>query len=156
MPISNAIAHQYLSALERLPTWVICIPLTLQWLYLALRYRSATLPSVANPCITSGGLVGEGKLEYFQGMGIIASSATAKHCAINTENSHSMEQLRQLMSEANLSFPVIAKPNLGLCGYGVRLIANEQELSCYLIAFSKNEMLVLQEYLGNPPFFNRS
>lgn len=149
MPISNTIAQQYLSTLERLPTWVICIPLTLQWLYLALRYRSATLPSVANPHITSGGLVGEGKLEYFQGMGSIACAATANHCAINTDKCHSMEQLRQLMSEANLRFPVIAKPNLGLCGYGVRLIANEQELERYVSAFPINEVIVLQEYLAD-------
>ena len=148
MPISNKIAHQYLSPLERLPTWVICIPLTIQWLYLALRYRSATLPSVANPKITSGGLVGEGKLEYFQDMGSIASAATASHCAIHTDKSHSIDQLRQQMAGANLIFPVVAKPNLGLCGYGVRLIANEQELGSYVSSFPKNEVIVLQEYLA--------
>jgi len=42
------------STLERMPKWMICIPLTLQWLWLSLRYRSFTLPSAANPAITSG------------------------------------------------------------------------------------------------------
>ena len=55
------------STLERMPKWLICIPLTLQWLWLALRYRSLSLPTIVNPAITAGGLVGEGKLEYFDG-----------------------------------------------------------------------------------------
>ena len=47
-------------------------------LLLSLRYRSAVLPSVANPDITSGGLVGEGKTEYFRSMGSHALTATAR------------------------------------------------------------------------------
>ena len=135
------------SALERMPKWLICIPLTLQWLWLALRYQSLTLPTVANPAITAGGLVGEGKLEYFDGMGPIALSATAAYCSISTHRRYSNADLRQLMRSANLSFPVIAKPDLGLCGYGVRLLANRGELCDYLEAFPVNEMVVLQQYL---------
>ena len=48
--------------------------LALQWLWLALRYQSLTLPTIANPAITAGGLMGEGKLEYFDGMGPLALS----------------------------------------------------------------------------------
>ena len=66
------------SALERMPKWLICVPLALQWLWLAARYRGLTLPSAANPCITAGGLVGEGKLEYFRAMGPLARAATAR------------------------------------------------------------------------------
>jgi len=135
------------STLERMPKWLICIPLTLQWLWLALRYKSLTLPTIANPAITAGGLVGEGKLEYFDGMGPIALSATAVYCSISTHKRYSGSDLRQLMRSANLSFPVIAKPDLGLCGHGVRLLANRGELRDYLKAFPVNEMVVLQQYL---------
>ena len=31
--------------LERLPMWAICVPLVVQWLALAIRYCSLTLPS---------------------------------------------------------------------------------------------------------------
>uniref|UniRef100_UPI003B5AEA30 hypothetical protein n=1 Tax=Novacetimonas labruscae TaxID=3229898 RepID=UPI003B5AEA30 len=48
-------------AMERLPKPVLCIPLVLQWLWLGLRYRSLTLPSVVNPAIETGGLAGESK-----------------------------------------------------------------------------------------------
>ena len=135
------------STLERMPKWLICIPLTLQWLWLALRYQSLTLPTIANPAITAGGLVGEGKLEYFDGMGPIALSATAAYCAVSTHKGYTGSELRELMRGAGLCFPVIAKPDLGLCGYGVRLIANRGELRDYLLAFPGDEMVVLQQYL---------
>lgn len=134
--------------LERMPKWLICIPLTVQWLWLALRYRSFTLPSVANPAITAGGLVGEGKLEYFSRMGPLARSATASYCAVSTHCRPSLTELRKTMRASGLSFPVIAKPDLGLCGYGVRLIANCDELQTYLKAFPVNEMVVLQQWLA--------
>lgn len=135
------------STLERMPKWLICIPLTLQWLWLALRYQSLTLPTIANPAITAGGLVGEGKLEYFDGMGPIALSATAAYCAVSTHKRHTAAELRQIMQGAGVGFPVIAKPDLGLCGFGVRLLADRIELRDYLHAFPARETVVLQQYL---------
>ena len=136
-----------LNMLERMPKWLICIPLTLQWLWLALRYQSLTLPTIANPAITAGGLVGEGKLEYFDGMGPLALSATAGYCAVSTHKRHTDAELSELMRSADLTFPVIAKPDLGLCGYGVRLVTNQAELLDYLLAFPANQTVVLQQYL---------
>ncbi|MDB5987547.1 MAG: hypothetical protein JWR16_2600, partial [Nevskia sp.] len=61
--------------LERLPKWLICVPLLFQWIVLGLRYRGFMLPAVANPRITSGGLLGEGKSEYFKTMGPLGRAA---------------------------------------------------------------------------------
>ena len=135
------------SALERMPKWIICIPLTVQWIWLALRYKSLTLPSSANPAITSGGLVGEGKLEYLAAMGPVARASTAAYCPISTNSPLLGIELRQIMRNSGLTFPVIAKPNLGLCGYGVRLLSNRGELQSYLASFPINEMVLLQAYL---------
>ena len=135
------------STLERMPKWLICIPLTIQWLWLALRFRSATLPSCANPAITSGGLVGEGKLEYFSGMGDTARAATARYCAVSTQAKLERRALQQMLAGVQLAFPLIAKPDLGLCGYGVRRVDNLGELRAYLDAFPANETVVLQQYL---------
>ncbi len=134
--------------LERLPKWLICIPLTLQWLWLSLRYRSVSLPSAANPAITAGGLVGEGKLEYFNGMGALARAATAPYCALSTHGPHSAASLQELMRASGLEFPIVAKPDLGLCGYGVRLVADLSQLQAYVAAFPAGEMVVLQRYLA--------
>ena len=137
------------SALERMPKWLICIPLALQWLWLALRYRSATLPSAANPAITAGGLVGEGKLEYFRDMGPIARAATAPHCAVRTDRPLSAPELLAILRAAGLKFPVMAKPDLGLCGYGVRRIDDIGNLYTYVASFPDDETIVLQEYLAH-------
>lgn len=131
-----------------MPKWLICIPLVVQWLWLTLRYRSATLPSSANPNITAGGLVGEGKLEYFHGMGALAHAVTARHCAITTEPMPEDKDLLSRLVAAGLNFPLIAKPDLGLCGYGVRRINHLTELRDYLTAFPRNETVVLQQYLS--------
>ncbi|MES3011562.1 MAG: hypothetical protein V4738_12305, partial [Pseudomonadota bacterium] len=111
-------------ALEALPKWLICVPLVLQWLWLSLRYGSATLPSAANPAITAGGLVGETKLEYFRGMGALARAATARHCALPPAR-QSLAGLRTAMAQAGLVFPLVVKPDLGMCGFGVRRVSDE-------------------------------
>ena len=56
-------------------------------------------------------------------------------------------ELLQAMTEGGIVFPAIAKPNLGLCGYGVRLVADLVQLRSYLTAFPANEVVVLQQYL---------
>lgn len=129
--------------LERLPKWLICVPLVLQWMLLGLRYRSFTLPSLANPGIVSGGLVGEGKSEYFQRMGRIAQAATAPWCAFKVEPPRALA----CMTAAKLSFPVIAKPDIGWCGFGVRRIDDVDALAEYIGAFPHGEILMLQAFV---------
>lgn len=136
-----------LGALERMPKWLLCLPIAIQWIFLGLRYRSLTLPASANPTIPSGGLVGEGKLDYFNGMGHLARAATARYLAISTRCVPSRAELQQMMLDSGLGFPVIVKPDLGLCGFGIRRVADLGELRSYLTAFPKDETVLLQEYL---------
>jgi hypothetical protein len=133
--------------LERMPKWLICIPLAVQWCWLGLRYRSLTLPSAANPCITSGGLVGEGKLEYFEQMGMKGSAATAPYVGVRDLGKICEHDLAATLNVAGLQFPIVAKPNLGLCGYGVRKLDNLDALRRYGALFPAGESLVLQQYL---------
>jgi len=135
------------SALERLPKWLICVPLVLQWLWLSLRFGGLTLPSAANPSITAGGLVGDTKLEYFQGMGPLARAATARHAALPSAARQTPAGVRATMAQAGLAFPLVVKPDLGMCGFGVRLIESETALTAYLAHFPAGQVLVLQEYL---------
>lgn len=140
--------------IERMPKWLICIPLVVQWLVLAMRYRSLTLPTVANPGITSGGLVGEGKLEYFQAMGPLACAASAAHCSVLVLGKtaaaidETLQNAWMAMRLAGLGFPVIVKPDLGLCGYGVRLLADTDAMRSYIAEFPAQETIVLQQWLA--------
>src|SRR5690349_13229199 len=124
---------------ERLPKSLNLVPMVLQWCWLGLRHRSLTLPSAANPGITSGGLVGEGKLEYFGVMGALARAATATHVGVRNESSLGVAEVRMRMREAGLAFPVVAKPDLGWCGYGVRRIDDAHALAEYLRGFPCGE-----------------
>ena len=135
---------------ERLPKSLNLVPMVLQWCWLGLRYRSFTLPSAANPGITSGGLVGEGKLEYFAAMGALARAATAGYLGVRNEVGLRVDAVRARMRDAGLDFPVVAKPDLGWCGYGVRRLDDEAGLGRYLAQFPQGETFVLQRYLPEP------
>lgn len=123
------------------------MPLAVQWLWLGARFRSLTLPSCANPAITAGGLVGEGKLEYFRGMGPVARAATARHVELPVTDGLDAGRLDAVLATQGLGLPVVAKPDLGLCGYGVRRIDTLRQLQDYLAAFPRGETVVLQDYL---------
>lgn len=135
--------------LERLPKWLIVVPLLVQWLLLSLRYRSAVLPSVANPAITSGGLVGEGKTEYFRSMGAHALAATARSGSFLVDPARAAVDAEACMRQAGLGFPLIAKPDIGWCGFGVRHVTSEAGLADYLVAFPAGERLLLQAYVSD-------
>ena len=132
---------------EQLPKWLNLVPMIAQWLWLGLRYRSVTLPSSANPCITAGGLVGEGKLEYFRSMGPYALRACAEHVGVYIGPQSVLADLLMAMDNAGLRFPVIVKPDLGWCGFGVNRIADSRELDRYLRGYPVNQTLLLQRYL---------
>jgi hypothetical protein len=149
MPALTSGPTSPMGALESLPKWVIIIPLALQWLYLSLRFGGATVPSAANPAITAGGLVGEGKLEYLAQMGPLARASTAASAGFRVCHAQLDDNaLQAAISGAGLAFPVIAKPDLGMCGYGVRRIDSLAALRAYAQAFPDGEVMVLQRYLA--------
>ena len=148
LPVPDSVAAPRRSTLERMPKWLICVPLVMQWLWLGLRHGGMSLPSAANPAITSGGLVGETKLEYFASMGTLALAATARHCALPPQARESPAAVREELARAGIGFPLVAKPDLGMCGFGVRRIDSNGELADYIAAFPQRQTIVLQEYLA--------
>ena len=149
-PSDAGVATVDVGRFEQLPKWLNLLPMVLQWIWLGLRYRSVSLPSSANPGITSGGMVGDGKLEYFAAMGPTARAATATHIGVlNTPGLATAEVLDRL-SQAGLGFPIVAKPDLGWCGYGVRLLADNVELGSYIKNYPAGETFLLQRYLPEP------
>lgn len=136
--------------LEQLPKWLNLIPMVLQWLWLGAKYGSITLPSSANPDITSGGLVGDGKREYFGAMGPLARAMTADFIAVDCCAGLLPATVAARMRDAGLCFPIVAKPDIGWCGFGVRLLENEAGLADYIARFPEGETFLLQRYLPEP------
>jgi hypothetical protein len=131
--------------LERLPKPVFCIPLVLQWLWLGLRYRSLTLPSVVNPVIETGGLAGESKIACLAVIGAEHQAWVAKTVAVA-----SADDADALRRSAGVEFPLIAKPDIGWCGYGVQRVADPRSLARYRAAFPPNAIFLLQAFVPGP------
>jgi hypothetical protein len=139
--------HAQIGQLERLPKWLNLVPMVAQWVWLSLLHRSITLPSCANPSLTAGGLVGEGKMEYLTIMGDVARASTANTTSVLIEGPDSVRDVHAAMQQLGLSYPVVLKPDLGWCGFGVRRVDGPQELEKYVAAYPPGERLVLQEWL---------
>jgi hypothetical protein len=133
----------------RLSKPLLVTPMIIQWLLLSLRYRSLSLPSAANPAIELGGLVGESKLVYFQQVRPAQQPWLARIVAVAIAP-HANTTARNVLSDAGLSFPVIAKPDIGWCGFGVRRLDDFGALDDYIADYPAGETLLLQEYVDLP------
>lgn len=131
--------------IEDFPKPLLCVPLVAHWLWLTLRHGSATLPSVVNPGIECGGLVGESKAAYLEQI----DADFAPHVAPwrRVPPGDDPVWVRRTL---NCPFPLIAKPDVGWCGFGVRRIDGEDELLAYAAAFPKQSTFILQRLVAAP------
>ncbi|WP_246375899.1 hypothetical protein [Gluconacetobacter takamatsuzukensis] len=132
-------------AIERLPKPILCIPLVIQWLWLGLRHRSQTLPSTVNPAIETGGLAGESKYACLSRVGPEHAPWIARTVLIPPARFRTAAAMAD-----DPTFPLIAKPDIGWCGYGVRRINNTDELANYISAFPSHAGFLLQEFIPGP------
>lgn len=135
------------SSAERIPNSILYIPVGLRWFLLAIRYRSLTLPTVSNPMIETGGFMGESKGDVMNQVGEaqrtwVAEFVTLHRNGINAESDVGRAVL--LMEEKGLSFPIVAKPDIGWNGYGVRLVEDSVHLHKYIASFPSGEKMLLQ------------
>ena len=144
---SGAPVVRRVGRLESLPKWLNLVPMIAQWLFLSLRYGSVTLPSACNPAIVGGGMAGEGKLDYFAIMGPHALRLVATFTSVVNTGADGIGPALAALVEAGLEFPIIAKPDIGWCGFGVRLVRDRRELGEYLDHFPRGERIVLQRFL---------
>lgn len=136
-----------LSYFEFWPGWAIYTPVVIHWLLLGLRYRDFSLPTAANPRITTGGLCGESKLAILSQIGPEAQDLVAPACGVLARPGSDPEAA---MESAGLSYPVVAKPDIGCNGTGVRLIQDRAALDRYMDVFPTGETVVLQHYIPEP------
>ncbi|HJQ55334.1 MAG TPA: hypothetical protein VJ890_00420 [Vineibacter sp.] len=138
-----------LSFFEFWPMWAFYGPVFAYVAWLMLRHRGINLPTLANPSFPGGGFYGESKAAILD----LACRAAPQWIApfitvdrpdqprdVGAETRIALCRLR----EAGLALPVVAKPDLGCRGAGVRLIRTEADLTCYLRAFPTGASLVLQ------------
>ncbi len=140
------------SFFEFWPAWAFYTPIVLHCLALGLRFRSLALLSAANPRVEAGGLCGESKLSILDQVEPDARPLLARYTSIVTHPSDvraDPPQAEQAMAAADLAYPVVAKPDIGCNGTGVRLIADTAALARYLTDFPRGQRVILQEFVAD-------
>lgn len=137
-----------LSAFEFWPQWLFYSPVWAWVLLLTLRHRSIRAPLAANPSFPAGGLAGESKSAVLDLVRPEARHWFAPHIAFDRSGAPAAADLvraKGALAAAGLRLPLVAKPDLGCRGAGVRPVRDERALLTYLESFPAGARLVLQE-----------
>jgi hypothetical protein len=145
-----------LSFFEFWPMWAFYPPVFVYVLWLMVRYRGVLLPTAANPSFPGGGFVGESKAEILSLAIRHAPQWVAPFIVIDRPN-WSAEAVADLdaltasalsqLDAAGLALPIVAKPDLGCRGTGVKLVRTPIDLRQYLQAFPAGARLLLQAFV---------
>lgn len=149
-PLSRA--DRKVAAAERIPPFLFYLPLVLNWLRLGVRHRCLTLPTAANPTIFTGGMWGESKSSYFRDASPEQRRWIADFVVVERrDNAWSLgadiENALRSLDAADLSFPLVAKPDVGWHGHGVRCLDDRAALERYMAHFPESAPLMLQRYV---------
>jgi hypothetical protein len=117
--------------------------------WLAIRHRGFSLPTAANPGMTTGGFVGESKLEILDQLRCTSPEFTAEAFLIEGETtSERLLDLHQLSRKHGIKLPFILKPDVGQRGNGVRLIRSMRAALQYLQVVDGS--VIVQRYVVGP------
>jgi membrane protein DedA with SNARE-associated domain len=131
------------------PAWLFYAPVALNYVRLAIRYRSFTLPTAANPGMFSGGFVGESKITTLRDLFASSPESTAEaHLLDNAPPAERLATLEQLRDRHQINYPFILKPDVGQRGVGVKVIRTADQAAAYLQQTCAP--LVLQRYVADP------
>lgn len=128
---------------EYWPMQFIYYPIFPVWAFFALRARSFFFFNAANPSIKNGGMAMESKKEIYD---MIPPRHIPKTVLI--AKASTLNGILKKVSQAGITFPLIAKPDIGMKALGVEKIGNANELHLYLLK-SSNDFLV-QELIEYP------
>lgn len=137
-----------LSFFEFWPAWLFYAPVWICIALLAIRHRGLRLPFLANPRFPAGGLVGEEKSRLFGQLNAPSSRFLPRWMLVMRWGADARQQARLVerrMRASGLEYPVVAKPDIGCRGAGVRPIRTFEDLTRYLAEFPATERFVLQE-----------
>ena len=111
---------------EYWPFQIVYIPIYFLWIFFAIKSRTLFFFNACNPRITNGGFIAESKKEIYD---LIPQQFYPKTNLI-LENS-SKEEVISILEKSSITFPFIAKPDIGLRGSAVKKIHDLIELEDY-------------------------
>ena len=123
--------------------YIANIPTVFFWLYFGIRSRSLFFFSVVNPVIETGGVLGESKINILNRIPKEAIPTT-----IFFEHQTPLSSILDAIHQNNISFPLIAKPNVGERGFLVEKIYDEKQLALYLKKITVD--FIIQDFISYP------
>lgn len=132
------------------PAWLFYLPVGLNYVRLALKYRGFTVPTAANPGIFSGGFVGESKIATLNDLSRTSPEFTAEAFLLPSGPTVSERNMAfaGILREHDIKYPFILKPDVGQRGVGVKLIRTTEQGEAYLQGTSAP--LLVQRYAPGP------
>ena len=113
------------------------------WFYYSAKARSFFFFNAANPLIKNAGFLMESKKEIYD---IIPDQYIPK--TLFFKNGTASETILKAVADANISFPCIAKPDIGYKGMGVEKIVALADIAVY--AGKINMDFLVQEFIPYP------
>lgn len=111
---------------EYWPFQILYIPIYFLWVYYAIKARSFFFFNASNPRIKNGGFMMESKKQIYD----LLPEKYYPNTVLIRENSD-LKNIVDLLAEKEIHFPLIAKPDIGLRGSGVKKIKTVAELQEY-------------------------
>lgn len=121
-----------ISFFEFWPTWLIYLPVVLLWLGKAVRYRSLSLPLLANPDLPLGGMVGVSKARLQDTARKPMATALLPYQVVLRSDQSGKEQVLRVLPKIERDLgplPLVCKPDIGCRGAGVKLVHSADELA---------------------------
>jgi hypothetical protein len=125
---------------EYWPFHVLYGPVYLYWLWLCIRARSFFFFNTSNPSIRNGGFLMESKWSIYK---LMPEQYYPRTIFIGKDTNP--YHVVRMMENGSYTYPVIAKPDIGMKGLAVKKINNEHELIDYSILSPVN--FLVQEYI---------
>ncbi|NOU58973.1 hypothetical protein [Marinifilum caeruleilacunae] len=125
------------------PFWFFYIPMFFYGFYLAIKARAFAYFTPANPAMRFGGAFGMDKMD-------ILSNLDEKYVPKGFVGHSNLDltEIKKLMKEHQIEFPIVCKPNVGERGVGVEKIDSEADIAPFMK--NKNEEILFQEFIDYP------
>jgi len=131
------------------PPAVFYIPVAAKYVLLAIKYRSFSLPTLANPGMHTGGLIGESKFETLADLARVRPELVAQTHLVRFDSAEQQSaQISRLRKQHSLDYPLVFKPDVGQRGYGFKVVRSDAEAKSYVERFSRD--VLIQKYAPGP------
>jgi membrane protein DedA with SNARE-associated domain len=147
--LKNIARFKKYSRWEFWPVALFYIPVCLKYLGLAMRYRSFTLPTAANPGMHTGGFIGESKFDTLDDLShsfpeFVAETHLVRYSSVQQQ----LAEIQECRAHYGLDYPLVFKPDVGQRGFAFKLIHSDEEARAYIQLFARDTLI--QKYAPGP------